>query len=361
MISVIITTHNGRKDFCRKAIQSVIDQTYDDWELIVVDDASRDGTSEMVKEFKDTRIKYKRRTKSLKNQGPVKNDGIKMSKGEYIAFLDSDNTYRPDHLNVLIRELERNPEVAMVYGDRWIVDENGEDAGGVGRFHDFNIDLLMGSFAEGKGNYIDTSDVLVRRQALYDVGGWDERYKRMLDWNLWVRMVKFGHIFKRVPAIITNYTVHKGSISTEKQDLVAPLTPPWNPVDVEIQLPYLGSIQEPSIAVFSITYERLEYTKLCFESLYHKAGVSFSHFIVDNGSTDGTQEWLENPDPMGATWCMPESRTLIFNKENRGISIASNQAINAIFKGDVPSLPGSRINYDIIVKVDNDCLFLTDG
>lgn len=345
-VSVIITTHHGRKAFCKRAIKSVLGQTYHDFEIIVVDDASRDATSKMVKKFDDSRIVYHRRNKSEKSQAFPKNDGIRLARGKYIAFLDSDNTYRPDHLNVLVRELEKSPDVAMVYGDRWIVDAAGKDAGGVGRHSDFNINLLMSGFNTGGGNYIDTSDVLVRKEALYDVGGWDERYKRMLDWNLWVRMVKFGHSFKRVPLVITNYTLHHDSISNEQQDLIDPLTPPWDPIDVEIQLPHLGEIEEPKVAIFSITYDRLEYTEKCFKSMRETAGYEFDHFIVDNGSTDGTQQALENMGDAGLT------KALILNSENRGISIASNQALDLI---------NDKGHYDIILKVDNDCLFLTDG
>lgn len=91
------------------------------------------------------------------------------------------------------------------------------------------------------------------------------------------------------------------------------------------------------IAIYTLTRDRLEYTKHCFARLREKAGHPFDHFIVDNGSTDGTQQWLaEN------AYQFKEMRRL---PENVGISKASNMALKMILQGD----------YDLIIKMDNDC------
>lgn len=343
-ISVIITTHQGRKDLCKKAIESVQNQTFKDFEIIVVDDVSRDGTAEMVKELgkSDKRIRYIRLKSKALGQATGKNEGIKNSKGKFIAFLDSDNTYRPEHLNLLYRAM--SDDVVMTYGDRVIV-QNGKMLG-PGRYKDFNEWDLMTFFSDGGGNYIDTSDVLVRREALYAVGGWDERYKRMLDWNLWCRMVKYGFKFKRVAGIITNYNLHDSQIS---EDGTTEFTMGWDPVNVEIVLPYLGEVKQPKIAIYSLTYERLDYTKICFESLYKTAGIKFDHFIYDNTPTHEIFHWFNTWD-FPQEWC--ENSNIIHKGENCGISRASNYCLDWIKKeGD----------YDIILKVDNDCLFLSDG
>lgn len=89
------------------------------------------------------------------------------------------------------------------------------------------------------------------------------------------------------------------------------------------------------VAIYTITRDRLEYTKHCFHVLKRKAGYPYDHFIVDNGSTDGTQEWLKDN--------FQEDR-LILLTENKGISLASNLALDKI--GD---------KYDLIIKMDNDC------
>ena len=94
-----------------------------------------------------------------------------------------------------------------------------------------------------------------------------------------------------------------------------------------------------NVAVYTLTRDRLDYTKHCFETLQNKAGMEFAHFVVDNGSVDGTQEWLK--DVYQNTY---QNVHLIFNDENRGISVGSNQALDAI-----------GVNYDLIIKMDNDC------
>lgn len=328
-ISVILTTHNGRKEFCRKAIESVLDQTFKDFELIIVDDFSQDGTEEMVLEYekKDNRIVYLRRTENFGNHSRPKNEGIQLAKGEYIAFLDSDNRYRKRHLEFLMLGHEKS-KADVVYGDRMIF--QNDEAMGVGTTSDFDVGLFL------ERNFIDTSDFLVKKDLVTAIGGWDERHKRMLDWNLLVRLFKNGATFQRVPTVLTDYYLHDDQLSNKDPNIG------WDPISLEVELPFCGhEIKEPRIAVFSLTYDRLDYTKVCFDSLHKTAGVPFDHFVVDNGSTDGTVEYLKDNKMF---------KTVIYNKQNKGISIASNQALDAI--GD---------NYDIICKVDNDALFKNDG
>ena len=337
MISIVLTTFQ-RPSRLQKAIDSILKQTYPDWELIVVDDASKDKTEEVVKSFKDDRIKYIQRKKNFGTDTKPKNEGIMASKGEFIALLDDDNTYRPDHLAVLVAEMKKEPRWDVVYGDRWLTDETNQIQPQLGISLDFDHATLM------QRNFIDTSDVLIKRQALFDVGGFDERYKKYIDWNLWVRLDKYGKHFKRAPVIITDYHLHSDMKSNRvktKGDNPLKFVPDWDPYDLEIELPYLGTEPGvPRIAVFSLTYNRLAYTKKSFASLHKTAGYPFIHFVVDNGSTDGTVEWLKK-----------NCEHVIFNKENYGISKASNQAVDAIKKE----------GFDIIVKFDNDCICLTEG
>jgi len=340
MISVVMSTYR-RPVMLKRAIQSVLAQTYPDFELIVVDDRSKDNTKEVVEAFKDPRIHYIGRTRNFGCDTRPKNDGIKVAKGEYIAFLDDDNVYRPDHLAVLLKEFEIDPTLTLVYGDRWIIDDNKKIPDQLGMTSDFDPPTLM------QRNFIDTSDVLVKRQALFDVGGFDERYNKYVDWNVYVRLFKDGRKFKRVPVIITDYHLHsdmKSSRIHTKGDAPGVFVPEWDPYDCEIVLPYLGNeVKEPRVAVFSITYDRLAYTKKSFASLKKTAGYPYDHFIVDNGSVDGTRGFLVDYAP-------PER--LMIHGDNHGISRASNHAVGMIKDAG---------GYDIIVKWDNDCIGLTGG
>ncbi len=187
-VSVIISTYN-RPEKLNKAIESVLNQTYKDFEVIVVHDGpSKDW---MKGQPSSPKVRYLHLEKNFGCDTKPKNKGILESTGEYLAFLDDDNQFRPDHLAALVAELDRSPEVDLVYGQRWLIDNDGQIPAQIGSTSEYIPGLLM------ERNYIDTSDVLVRREAVFKVGGFDERYKKYVDWNLWIRMEKARMLFKR--------------------------------------------------------------------------------------------------------------------------------------------------------------------
>lgn len=336
MITIITAVHGDRKEKLERAVNSVLNQTYKDWELIITSDGSSKRVVSYIKEcIKNPQIKAHFRKTNWGNQTKPINEVIPMASGRYIAFLDSDNEYLPDHLQVLYNAII-NSDADLVYGDRFFIDDTGQIQTQIGIYHDFAPQLLL------QRNYIDMSDFLVKKECLLYVGGMDEKYVRFADWNFLVRMVKAGFKFLRVPTVITNYHYHAESLSNKVENKDKPNQPLWNSYELEVRLPYLGKIPEPKVAVFTLTKDRLFYTKTCFNELKNTSGYNFDHFVVDNGSVDGTIEWLEEEY---------KPYKLIINSENMGISIASNQAIESILEGE----------YDIIIKVDNDALSLTQG
>jgi len=322
LVSIIITTHKGRKDMCKRAIESVLAQTYQDIEIIVVDDAAKDGTRKMVAEYP---VKYVERKRNFGNHSRPKNEGILASTGDLVGFLDSDNVYRPDHVQVLVNAFKKDQYLHLAYGDRMIIQDG--KATGIGRNADFDPALIL------QTPFIDTSDFLIKREALFYLGGWDESHKRMLDWNLTTRAAKAGFNFAHIKTIITDYHIHGDMLSNQvEQDM-------FSTYDCPIQLPYLGEVKKPVVAIFSLVYQRPEYTQRCFESMYETADYPFEHVVVCQTPEDAELEYKEGTH-------------LIKNEQNRGISIASNQAVDYIQR---------NIKADIIIKVDNDCLFLTHG
>jgi len=121
--SVVLPTYN-RASFLPKAINSVINQTYTNWELVIIDDGSTDNTKEIVTSFKDTRIKYI--YQQHKERSAARNNGINNAKGKYICFLDSDDIYKNEHLKQLysLISVKKNP-VALIFSN-YLIQKNGK-------------------------------------------------------------------------------------------------------------------------------------------------------------------------------------------------------------------------------------------
>lgn len=315
-ISVIISTYNRSQKFLPKAIESVQDQSFQDWELIVVDDHSTDDTEGYCKGLKDKRIRYHRLKKNSGSDPKPKNTGIGLAKAELIAFLDDDVQYRRHALRTLYKAI--TDDLDVVYGDMWIKPNNEP-----GIAYDFDAQLLM------LRNYIDTSVALVRKAALYDVGGWDESLPKFVDWNLWVRLAKAGYKFKRINKYVTNYYIHEESksqrVKTEMYNhpsLGKLFVPTFSPSGCDIDVGYIGEQRDPKVAVFTIHYNRPEYSKQTYKEMDATAGYPFTKFQHDN------------------------------SKKNIGITKASNKLIDEIMADG---------SYDIIIKIDNDVEFDTYG
>jgi glycosyltransferase involved in cell wall biosynthesis len=341
-VSCIIATHNRAKTFLPKAIKSVLEQDFTDWELIIVDDRSTDETAEVVAEvLKDSRITYHRLKKHFGSDTKPKNEGTKLARGEYICYLDDDVQYRKHTFKTLVRVLDQNPDIDVVYGDMWL-----EPKKEPGIAHNFDAQFLM------LRNFIDSSSAMIRRQALFDVGGWDETVKKFVDWNLWVRMVKYGKRFKRVNKFTTDYYLHD---DTKSVRIVTPtyvhptlgilFVPTFDPSGCDIELPYLKEVHEPRVAIFTIHYDRLDYTRETAVNMKETAGYKFDWFCFDNSTTDETFEWLKTQKPAYSVWGQGK---------NYGITGASNMLIDAIFEARPTDDP-----YDLIIKVDNDVEFIT--
>jgi len=179
-VSVVIATRNyGR--FLAGAIESVLKQTWTDFELLVIDDGSTDHTSEVVQPFlSDQRVHY-HRTDGL-GQSRAKNLGIQFSTAPLIAFLDGDDAWLPEKLDRQL-PLFRDGRVGIVYGRRRIMGENGED------LPTPPSQLSRGDLSEVliDRNPICFSSVVVRREVFETVGAFDENLQLAIDYDLWLR------------------------------------------------------------------------------------------------------------------------------------------------------------------------------
>jgi glycosyltransferase involved in cell wall biosynthesis len=211
-VSVVIPTYN-RAHLIRKSIQSIINQAYKDLEIIVVDDSSSDNTEEIVKSFKDERIRYIRHENN-RGAPAARNTGIKAAKGEYIAFEDSDDEWLPQKLERQMKVFENAPSnVGLVYTGFFRKDNDKNEYIPSSRISqkesDIHEELL-------KGNFITSSSIVARKECFEKAGMFDERLPRLQDWELVLRLSRFYKFnFIDEPLLTQSFTI--GSISTNQE------------------------------------------------------------------------------------------------------------------------------------------------
>lgn len=194
-VSVIIPTYN-RKNLVKEAINSVLNQVYKNFEIIVVDDDSEDGTKEIEEEF-EGKIRYF----YIKNGGVSKarNYGILKSTGEYITFLDSDDLWQKDKLKKQIDLLFKNPEYKICYTDEiWY--RNGIRVNQQKKHYKPSGDIFLDALSLCR---ISASSIMVEREVFNDIGMFDESLPVCEDYDLWLRMsLKYPIYLINEPLII---------------------------------------------------------------------------------------------------------------------------------------------------------------
>ena len=210
-------------NFLGKALESVISQTYSNWEAIVIDNQSTDQTNQVIDTFKDPRIKYFK----IFNNGIIaksRNLGINVAKGEWIAFLDSDDWWRKDKLEICFKNIDQ--KINFIYHDLEIIYDKKKNFFNrkkiVGRQLNKPIlnDLLIGEIE--KGNAIGNSSVIVRKEILNKIGGISEEKHLVAseDFNTWLRIAEITNEFKYIKRKLGFYLVHENS--AQRRDLSIP-------------------------------------------------------------------------------------------------------------------------------------------
>lgn len=206
-VSVIIPTYN-RAPLLKRAIESVLKQSFDDFELIVVDDASPDNTPDVVESINDGRIRYIRLKKN--SGGPVaRNTGIKKARGRFIALLDDDDEWLPHRLELQVKKFEEiSREFGVVYGGFYYVSQHD------GRILGKRLPKVRGDVYPHllKENFIGSPTLLIRRECFKRAGLFDTTLTSSQDWDMWLRIARY-YKFDYVGEIVANYYVHGRQIS----------------------------------------------------------------------------------------------------------------------------------------------------
>lgn len=206
-VSVVVPTFN-RAQLLGEAIDSILRQTFADFELIVVDDGSNDDTGARVAAIDDPRIRY-----VLQPHGGISsamNNGIRAARGDLIARLDSDDRWRPEMLATLVPLLQQHPEAAVAYGKGQAMDESGRllahQQGGPGRFPGDSFRSIV---------YDDCTcniAIVARRACLEEAGLYDEDLGANEDWDLWLRVAR-RHPFVFVDRVLVHFRWHDGNLT----------------------------------------------------------------------------------------------------------------------------------------------------
>lgn len=210
-VSVIIVTYN-RATMVEEAINSVLAQTYTDYEIVVVDDGSIDNTQAVVTSLLD-KVRYVYQP----NQGrsSARNHGISLAKGKYIAFLDSDDLFLSHKLDTQVTCMEGNGDFAMSYTSAICIDEHGKElpsaykatvSGWIYRQVAFYVPLV-----------VILPTVMIRSEVLKEVGGFDETMERFEDTDMWRRIAKHYKVLA-IPEPLSIIRTHSGNELTG-QDL----------------------------------------------------------------------------------------------------------------------------------------------
>lgn len=231
IVSIITPCFNSYL-FISQTIDSVLSQTYTNWEMIIVDDCSTDDSAKVIKEYcnRDARIKYLKT--DVASGSPVKprNIGVSKAQGRFIAFLDSDDVWLPNKLEMQLPLFDES-NVAIVYSYYKAISEDGQLLGGIIKskcFHTYST-LLYGNEIGCLTSIVDTTKV----------GKCYFQYVGHEDYVLWLSILKKGFIAKGVQSVLGLYRIRKSSVSSNKIKVVSWVWYIYYKIE---KLPFLASL-----------------------------------------------------------------------------------------------------------------------
>jgi teichuronic acid biosynthesis glycosyltransferase TuaG len=212
LVSVIMPAYNSA-DFIREAIDSVLSQTWPNWELWVIDDASKDGTVKVIEEYsaKHSKIQPLKNSTNL-GTGAARNKGIKAATGHFIAFLDADDKWLPEKLEKQLRFIQEN-DLAMTFSSYYLIDEEGNALNKIVKaLPELTYEKLL------KSNYVGNLT------GIYDVQKLGKVYAPLIrkrqDWALWLEIMKKLGSTRALTEPLAYYRVRRDSVSRNKWKLL---------------------------------------------------------------------------------------------------------------------------------------------
>lgn len=209
LVSIILPAYNCEK-YIGKTIKSLLNQTYTQFELLIINDGSLDNSTNIINDFTDTRIVH---IQNNGNQGLIfsLNKGLEIAKGKYIARIDADDICLPTRLEKQVEWLEKNKETAVVATQIHFINEQDEETG------NWPLDLETTTAKQIKRvmlwqNCIAHPSVMMRSSVLKKYC-YNSKQKHSEDYDLWLQLISDGHTIEKVPEQLLKYRVHNQSVT----------------------------------------------------------------------------------------------------------------------------------------------------
>ena len=212
LVTVLMTVYNG-SEYLDASVQSIINQTFEDFEFLIINDCSTDDSTKIIESFNDQRIVIYDNEKNI-GQTKSLNIGLKLAKGKYIARIDADDTALPKWLERLVGYIKEHPGYAAVSPSVIIID--GEDKRKKIRrvpadFHE----IIFQIFYNSPMNHVS---VLMNKDLILEHGGYDEEFKITQDYELWSSLVRNNYSITNIPDVLMSCRVHSNSTGFVEAD-----------------------------------------------------------------------------------------------------------------------------------------------
>lgn len=270
MVSIVLPTYNGEK-YLNESIQSILDQTYENFELIIVDDCSTDSTPSILDRIqnKDKRIHVYRNTKNKKLPASL-NYGFSKSRGKYLTWTSDDNIFEKNAISNMVRVLENNQNIGLVFSKMEYIDENSNS------FNEFSETVI--SLNEIKYKNIVGACFLYTREVYKTIGEYNVERFLVEDYDYWLRISRHFEFFY-LDKILYKYRKHKNSLteSRNKDMLKAKI----ELLEEELQLEnFTGDTEEQIYNVLAEAYFSInDFKKMKQYVRYIKESGSFNEIL----------------------------------------------------------------------------------
>lgn len=225
-VAVIMPVHNG-EDYIASALDSVLGQSFQEFEIIIINDGSTDSTRERIRPYlSDHRIRYFENTPNI-GASRTRNRAISACSAEFITFLDHDDLWHPDKLFIQLLAFEQEPQLCMVHADMALIDSAGEllpRYRGLpsSKYSNSAASLLIAPDLDGliRCNTIQILTVMARRKCIEDAGGFPEYLSAAEDYGLWLKMA-LNHPIGYQKTIVASYRIHDSQVSKNGYKMLA--------------------------------------------------------------------------------------------------------------------------------------------